>query len=117
MISINSLDSSYYLFQEVEFVWGLPLEYNRGRIVEVTAKLQPGTSTNITVIGTKTLSKVGYTAKLISIYEDGKTKKRRIDGHYEEKVLKDIKVQKSPPHFTKTGRPAPTTTTTTTTST
>ena len=101
----------------MEFIWGLPLEYNRGRIVEVTAKLQPGTSTNITVIGTKTLSKVSYTAKLVSIYGDGKSRRRRIDGHYEETVLKDIKIQQSPPHFTKNGRPAPTTTTTTTTTT
>ena len=64
-----------------------------------------------------TSSNVPYSAKLISIYEDGKTKRRRIDGHYQERVLKDIKVQESPPHYTDTGRPAPTTTTTTATTT
>ena len=98
-------------------MWGLAHEYDRGRIIEVTAKLQPGTSTNVTVTATRTLTNVPYTCKLISIYEDGKTKKRRIDGHYQERLLKNIKVQQSPPHYTKTGEPAPTTTTTTTTTT
>ena len=101
----------------MEFIWGLPYKYDRGRIIEVTAKLQPGTSTNVTVSATMTSTNLPYSAKLISVFEDGKTKKRRIDGHYQERVLKDINVQQNSPHYTQNGKPAPTTTTTTTTTT
>ena len=95
----------------------MPLEYDRHRIIEVSAKLQPGTSTKVTVTATLTSTEVPYSAKLVSVFEDGKTKRRHVDGHYQEKVLKQIKVGHSAPHFTKSGKPAPTTTTTTTTTT
>jgi hypothetical protein len=62
-----------------------------------------------------TSTDIPYSAKLISVFEDGKTKKRRVDGHYQEKVLTDVKVTHSDPFYTHNRMPAPTTTTTTTT--
>ena len=45
---------TYSKRQRVEFKWGMPHTYQRHRIMKISAKLQPGTSSNISVWAYKT---------------------------------------------------------------
>ena len=45
---------TYSKGQRVEFKWGMPHTYHRHRIMKISAKLQPGTSSNVSVWAYKT---------------------------------------------------------------
>ena len=115
--ALPSSGETYSKKQRIDFRWGLPHGYQRHRIMKISAKLQPGTSTNVSVWAYKTRTELPYTAKLVSVFADGKPKMRRIDGFYVETLLTDIEVKHGAPYFTNNGTNAPTTTTTTTTTT
>ena len=41
-----------------------------------------------------------YTAKLVSIFESGKTKTKRVEGFYVETLLTDVELKRGSPYFT-----------------
>merc|ERR1719391_1988668 len=83
--------------------------------MKISDRLLPGTSSNVSVWAFKTRRELPYTAKLVSIFESGKTKTKRVEGFYVETLLTDIELKRGSPYFTETGELSPTTTTTTTT--
>ena len=114
---IKALPSSSQTFgspHKMTFKWGLPLSFTRHRILEVSRVLQPGTSVQVSASAWKTTTEVPFTAKLVAIYEDGKRRKKQINGTYLETVLSEVKTDYGAPYYTHNGTQAPTTTTTTT---
>ena len=63
------------------------------------------------------MNQVPYSAKLISTFADGKTKRRLIRGTYVETLLSDVETEYGRPFYTRNGTGAPTTTTAATTTT
>ena len=58
---------------------------------------------------------VPYSAKLISVFADGKTKRRLIRGTYVETLLTDVEIEYLRPFYTRNGTRSPTTPSTTST--
>ena len=118
---IKALSSSgqtfTYTSKRITFSWGLPLKYDRHRILEVSANLQPGTAVQVQASAQRTTTEVPYTAKLVSIFADGKMTKRMINGTYLETLLSDVSTDYGRPYFSHNGKLAPTTTSTTTSTT
>jgi len=115
---IKALPTSAETFskkQRLEFKWGMPHKYERHRIMKISDRLLPGTSSNVSVWAFNTRRELPYTAKLVSIFESGKTKTKRVEGFYVETLLTDVELKRGSPYFTETGELSPTTTTTTTT--
>ena len=63
------------------------------------------------------MNQVPYSAKLLSVFADGKTKRRLIRGTYVETLLTDVEAEYGRPFYTRNGTGAPTTTTPATTTT
>ena len=97
----------------IHFKWGLPLDYTRHRILEVSYTLQPGTSVQVTATAFRSTTEVPYTATLVATFADGKHKRMTINGTYVDTLLSDVSVKYGRPYFTRNGKFAPTTTTTT----
>lgn len=117
---IKALPSSATSFthgKKINFNWGLPLKYERHRILEVPANLQAGTSIQISASAQQTTTELTFTAQLVYIYDDGTNKRRKVNGTYIETLLTDVRTEYGRPYFTNNGTYAPTTTTTTTPST
>ena len=66
-----------------DFKWGLPLDFTRHRIRDISHRLLVGTSLNVTAVAIKQTTEVPYTAVLVSLFADGKTKERTIESTYQ----------------------------------
>eukprot|EP00094_Tigriopus_californicus_P011563 TCALIF_11168-PA protein Name:"Similar to uzip Protein unzipped (Drosophila melanogaster)" AED:0.09 eAED:0.09 QI:0/0/0.5/0.5/1/1/2/1441/488 len=114
--ALPSSASSFTHDKKINFNWGLPLKYERHRILEVPANLQAGTSIQISASAQETTTELTFTGQLVYIYADGTNKRRKVNGTYIETLLTDVRTEYGRPYFTNNGTYAPTTTTTTTVS-
>ena len=66
-----------------EFKWGLPLDFIRHRIRDVSHQLLRGTSLNVTAVAIRQTTEVPYTAVLVSLFADGRSKEITIESTYQ----------------------------------
>lgn len=83
------------------------------------AELAPGTGVNVTLSGTRIDGEMSYWATLKTIFKDGSSSTRLLEGHRRIKDIQDIRLEHSRIYFLYNDSivPDPTTTTTTTTTT
>lgn len=81
--TLPSNGETYNDHGRVDFKWGLPLDYHRHRIRDISHRLLAGTSLNVTAIAIRQTTEVPYTATLISLFADGQTKERNIESTYQ----------------------------------
>ena len=115
--ALPSTSETFGRSKRIHFAWGLPLVYQRHRILEVAADLQPGTSMKVSAKASRTTTEVPYSATLIALFADGKRTEKAISGTYVETLLTGVQTEYGRPYFTANGTFAPTTTTSSTTST
>lgn len=83
------------------------------------AELAPGTGVNVTLRGTRIDGEMNYWSTLKTIFKDGSSSTRLLEGHRRIKDIQDIRLEHSKIYFLNNDSivPDPTTTTTTTTTT
>ncbi len=99
--SAEAFDESGRTGKRYDFSWGLPLDFVRQRILEVSYSLEPGTSVQCSATAQKTTTEMPYRAKLISWFADGKNKRRLIKGTYVETVFKEVETGYGWPYYTR----------------
>lgn len=117
---------TYDKSDRLDFKWGLPIDYTRHRIVDVSQVLWIGTSMNVSATAKRRSSEIPYFATLVSHFLDNTSKETKVEGTYRETVFTDIQTVHDAPYFSNNGSlgptlaptttPSPTTTETTTTS-
>ena len=84
---------------EREIVWGDQNRFYREQVVELQAKIPPGTGSYAKVVATIRKTEAPYSGILTALYSDGGKLTRSIRGLHMDQRVVELKAVYSPPHF------------------